>query len=85
MSAKAFVLIEAEVGKSHEVVAALKEIEGVTTADRVTGPYDVIAVVEGQSLIEIGSIVSYKIRRVPGVYRIVPCLAGKEEEEGLAK
>ncbi len=81
MSAKAFVLIEAEVGKSHEVVAALKEIEGVTTADRITGPYDIIAVVEGQSLDEIGSIVTGKIQPVPGVYRVVPCSAGKEEED----
>ena len=34
MSAKAFILIEAKVGKSQEVVAALKGIEGVTTVDQ---------------------------------------------------
>lgn len=75
MSAKAFVLIEAKLGKGREVVAALKEVEGVTTADSVTGPYDVIAVVEGERLDEIGNIVTEKIQRVPGVSRIVTCLA----------
>jgi len=75
MSAKAFVLIEAEVGKSHGVVAALKEFEGVKSANSVTGLYDVIAVVEGGRLDEIGNIVTGKIQHVPGVSRIVTCLA----------
>ncbi|MBA7617871.1 hypothetical protein ES703_25189 [subsurface metagenome] len=79
MSAKAFLLIEVAVGKSSEVVAALKEIEGVTSADCVTGPYDVIAVVEGERLDEIGGIVTGKIfGHIPGVPRIVSCMASKE-------
>ena len=75
MSEKAFILIEAEVGNSKKVVAALKEVEGVTMADCVTGPYDVIAVVEGEGLREIGNIITGKIQLVPGVSRIVTCLA----------
>ena len=75
MSAKAFVLIKAELGKGREVVAALKEVEGVITADSVTGPYDVIAVVEGERLDEIGNIVTEEIQRVLGVTQIVTCLA----------
>ena len=78
MAVKAFILIEAEVGKGHEVVAALKEIEGVTAADLVTGPYDVIAIVEGQRLDEIGNIVTGKIQPVPGVSRIVSCLVRED-------
>ena len=78
MTAKAFVLIEAEVGKSREVVATLKGIEGVTAADLVTGPYDIIAIVEGQRLDEIGNIVTGKIQPVPGVSRIVSCLVRED-------
>ena len=74
VSVKAFVLIVAEVGKGNKVVAALKEIEGVTTADLVTGPYDVIAVIEGQRLDDIGNIVTGKIQGIPGVSRIASCL-----------
>ena len=75
VSAKAFVLIETEVGKTSEAVITLKQTEGVKTADAVTGPYDVIAVVEGERLDEIGNIVTEKIQRVPGVSRIITCLA----------
>ena len=80
MSAKAFVLIETEVGKTSEVVTTLKQTEGVKTADAVTGPYDVIAVVEGERLDEIGNIVTEKIQRVPGVSRIITCLAMLSED-----
>ena len=78
MTAKAFILIEVEVGKGYEVVAALKEIGGVTAADLVTGPYDVIATVEGQRLDEIGDIVTGKIQPVPGVSRVVSCLVRED-------
>ena len=78
MSARVFVLIEAEVGKSHEVVAALKGIEGVTTADQVTGPYDVIAVVDRDKLDEIGSELIETIQLIPGVSRVVSCFALNE-------
>jgi len=79
VSAKVFVLIETVVGKSNEVVATLKGIEGVTTADKVTGPYDVICVMEGERLDEIFNIVTGKIQAVPGVSRVVSCLAREEE------
>ena len=46
MTAKAFVLIETKVGNSKNVVNKLKELAGVKSTDAVTGPYDVIAVVE---------------------------------------
>ena len=75
MSTKAFILIETKADKRNEVVTTLRQIEGVKTADSVTGPYDVIAVVEGERLDEIGNIVTGKIQRVPGVSRIITCLA----------
>ena len=80
MSAKAFVLIETEAGKTSEVVTTLRQTEGVKTADSVTGPYDVIAVVEGERLDEIGNIVTEKIQRVPSVSRIITCLAMLSED-----
>ena len=73
---KALVLIETKVGKTREVVAAVKGIEGVTTADCVTGPYDIIAVVEGGSVNEIAGVVTGKIQLVHGISRTVCCLPG---------
>ena len=61
MAAKAYVLIETAVGKNREVAAVLKEIKGVKSVDTVTGPYDIIAVIQGETLNEIGDIVTKKI------------------------
>lgn len=46
MEAKAYVLIEAESGRVAEVLTALRAIDGVSAADAVTGPYDIIATVQ---------------------------------------
>jgi len=75
MAAKAFVLIETAVGKSKEVVEVIKQLKGVKSVDTVTGPYDVIAVVEGENLNDIGDIVTAKIHPIPGISRTVTCLA----------
>ena len=75
MAAKAFVLIETMVGKSREVVAALRQLEGVKSVDMVTGPYDVIAIIEAKTLSDIGDIVTGKIHPIAGISRTVTCLA----------
>jgi len=75
VAAKAFVLIETAVGKNKEVVSLLGKLEGVKSVDIVTGPYDIIAVVEGESLNEIGDLITGKIHPVPGINRTVTCLA----------
>ncbi|MFC2068235.1 Lrp/AsnC ligand binding domain-containing protein [Chloroflexota bacterium] len=75
MVAKAFVLIETAVGRNKEVVDTLKQIVGVKTVDTVTGPYDVIAVVEDKNLNSIGDLVTVKIHPIVGITRTVTCLA----------
>ncbi len=74
MAAKAFVLIETAVGKTREVASAIKQLKGVKSVDPVTGPYDVIVVIEGENLTEIGDLVTSKIHPVPGISRTVTCL-----------
>jgi DNA-binding Lrp family transcriptional regulator len=73
--AKAFVLVEVAVGKTKEVANALLQLKGVKTVNAVTGPYDIIAVVEGESLNEIGDLVTSKIHPIAGISRTVTCLA----------
>ena len=75
MVAKAFVLIETAVGKSREVVAALNVVQGVASVDTVTGPYDIIAIIEGETLNDIGDLVTGKVHPIPGISRTVTCLA----------
>ena len=75
MAAKAFILIETAVGKSKEVANALKQVGGVKSVDSVTGPYDIIAIVEGETLNDIGELVTGKVHPIAGISRTVTCLA----------
>lgn len=75
MTAKAFVLIETSVGKNKDVVLALRKAEGIKEVDAVTGPYDVIAVIEGADLTAVGNMVADVIHPVHGIERTVTCLA----------
>lgn len=75
MAAKAFVLIETVVGRTKEVVTSIKQLTGIKSVDTVTGPYDIIAVVEAPDLNEIGDLVTGKIHPVHGISRTVTCLA----------
>ena len=75
MAAKAFVLIETVVGRNRKVVTALKQLEGIKSVDTVTGPYDVIAIIEEETLNGIGDLVTAKIHPIGGISRTVTCLA----------
>jgi DNA-binding Lrp family transcriptional regulator len=75
MATKAFVLIETSVGKTREVVEAMKAVSGVVSVDAVTGPYDIIAVLEADDLNTIGELVTNKVHTVGSVVRTVTCLA----------
>jgi DNA-binding Lrp family transcriptional regulator len=77
MAAKAFILIETALGRNKEVVSSLRKMKlsGLTSVDTVTGPYDAIAVLEADTLNEIGDIITTKIHTVDGISRTVTCLA----------
>jgi len=75
MVARAYVLIETSVGKTKDVALALRKVKGVKEANAVTGPYDVIAVVEGGDLTVVGNLVTNDIHPVGGIERTVTCLA----------
>ena len=75
MPTKAYVLIETSVGKTREVAAALRALKGIQSADVVTGPYDIIAVVEGEGLGFIGDMVTRDVHIIGGITRSVTCLA----------
>ncbi len=74
MTATAFVLIETAVGRTKEVVSTLKKIKGVKSVNTVTGPYDIIALIEAENLNEIGDLITGKIHDIGGISRTVTCL-----------
>lgn len=75
MTARAYVLIETTVGHAKDVANAMKGLNGLKSVDLVTGPYDIIAIVEQPSLNEIGGLVTSKIHPIPGISRTVTSLA----------
>ncbi len=74
MAAKAYVLIETQVGKVQEVVEAIRKLEGVTSVDVVTGPYDAIAIIQRETLTDIGDLITSMVHPVAGISRTVTCM-----------
>ena len=72
---RAFVLIETAVGKTKDVVDALHQVDGVATVDVVTGPYDIITVLEAGDLSSVGDMVTGHVHVISGIVRTVTCLA----------
>ena len=75
MSTKAFILIETAVGKTREVANTLMDLGGMQSVDVVTGPYDVIAVIDTPDINTMGSLVTEKLHTISGVVRTVTCVA----------
>lgn len=74
MSTQAFILIDVMVGKTKEILKALVGMEGVKSAHAVTGPHDIIALVEAENLKRLGEAVLSQIRGVKGVVRTLTCM-----------
>ena len=69
----AYILIQTEVGKAAHVAAEIAQIKGVTQAEDVTGPYDVIVRAEARSVDELGKLVVARIQAVEGITRTLTC------------
>ena len=70
---QAYILIQTEVGKAATVAIQIAEIPGVTQAEDVTGPYDVIVRAEANNVDELGKLVVARIQAVPGITRTLTC------------
>ena len=70
---QAFILIQTEVGQAAAVAKAIAELPGVTSAEDVTGPYDVIARVEATTVDELGQLVLSRIQDIKGITRTLTC------------
>ena len=73
MSIQAYILIQTEVGKASSVARSVSAISGVTIAEGVTGPYDVIMRAESASMEDFGRVILSKVQAVPGITRTLTC------------
>ena len=70
---QAYILIQTEVGKAAAVASTIAELDGVTQAEDVTGPYDVIVRAEANNVDELGKLVVARVQAVPGITRTLTC------------
>jgi len=75
---RAYVLIESAVGKANSVGEGVKKMSSsdanVVSVDAVTGPFDVIALLESDDLDKLGRAITEGIQTVEGVQRTTTCL-----------
>ena len=77
MSAKAYVLIEAEVGQTGSVEVVLHQIPAVRAVDIVTGPYDLIATIETANQVALGRVVIDALHTIIGLRRTITCIVSE--------
>ena len=82
---KSYVFIEMVAGQESEIVERLEAREPFSEVRRVTGPYDVVAVVETEEGTNVNDIVVRDIHACRGVVRTTTCVCldeGRNEQAG---
>ncbi len=65
--ARAYVLINCELGSEESVISELKSIEGVAEVNGTFGAYDILAKVESSQVETLREIITWKIRKIPKI------------------
>ena len=60
-------------GRAVNVAREVGVIDGVVSADDVTGPYDVIVVAEAKTMDTLGQLVVSQVQAVAGIVRTTTC------------
>lgn len=74
MTVQAYVLVRTMPGQAGEALAHITDIPGVTAAHAVTGPTDIIAFVEAQTMDALGRLIVSRMQQAPGVTRTTTCV-----------
>ena len=70
---QAYILVQTEVGKAAAVATEIARLEGVVSAEDVTGPYDVIVRAEAPDVDLLGQLVVARVQGVSGITRTLTC------------
>ena len=74
MPTKAFILIEVQVGRANNVADSLRSIQEVTSAEVVTGPYDIIASIQVSDMAAMADLVTSQMQSIRGVIKTITCV-----------
>ena len=64
---EAFVLMNAELGSEESIINELKKIDLIKHVYQVYGVYDIVALVEGESMDKVKETITWKLRKLNGV------------------
>jgi DNA-binding Lrp family transcriptional regulator len=73
MVVQAYILVQTDVGTAAVAAAAIAQVKGVTLAEDVTGPYDVIVRAEARNVDELGKLVVARVQTLDGITRTLTC------------
>jgi hypothetical protein len=71
---RAYILIETTVGRADDVAREATRIEGVTLANTVSGPFDVVIRTETSGFVEFSNRILPVIQEIGGITRTVTCI-----------
>ena len=78
MTVRAYVLIECDAARAGAVSGGLRHLAvahaEVLSADAVSGPFDLIALLESADLDALGRAVTEGVQKISGVRRTVTCV-----------
>jgi DNA-binding Lrp family transcriptional regulator len=63
----AFVLVNVNLGTEEEVLARLREVEGVKEAYQIFGAYDIIARLEAEDAEKLKGILQERVRKLDSI------------------
>ncbi len=73
MSVKAYILVDTSSIRTTDILKELRAVNGVSSAEAVSGPHDIVVAVETDDLQNLGDIILTKIRTIEGVTKTITC------------
>ncbi len=73
MVASAYILITVSHGMAKKVYEQLSSTAGVVRVNAISGPYDLIVLLQGQDFNTVGNIIINKIQPIDGIERTITC------------
>lgn len=70
---QAYILIQTDSGRASEVAQQISQIDGISSAEAVTGPYDVIVAAKADDVDALGHLVVTQVQPVAGIVRTLTC------------
>ena len=80
MTAKAFVLMNAEIGNEQDLIKELRVIPNVTEVYVVYGVYDVIAKFEAPTMEKVKETITNNLRKLKNVRSTLTMIAVEEQK-----